>query len=225
MAYEGHIIVPSGLTPVHMFDLWGPLYDAKKLGAIEIESFRANAMGHLSDEEIARRVQNYKLLMAGDDWATVKENKRSIIRELGEYSHSSEIDFSQFLQKDGLAVMRAILDADEGIGIITSFVEGNLKDNFPEDIASRMGNIYGVKKSPEMFRGVYGREREEGNQMVSHTADELSELKSAVASGLDLMLVYVNRNDSKTRERVTEAGVYYFVNDLTTAPYEKFVSK
>ena len=57
--------------------------------------------------------------------------------------------------------------------------------------------------------------------MISHTADELPELVAANKSGLfpSRNLVYVNRNESNSKEKVQNAGIDWYVEDVRDVDY------
>ena len=225
-----NIFVRQGIVPVHSLDLWGPIVDAGKLGAIKIDAYREVRAGQgVSDQDAAKAIADYQGLLDGKDWATGKR-KRSIIKGVEKVLEdaSVSIGYGQALQEDGVHVIREALDNGHGVIVFTSKAAEALRKGLPGDLGTRLGTIYdGGKTDPMEFRRVYETEQAMGRHVVSHTADELPELEAAVASGLfqPQGLIYVRRNDSKSRDEVLTAGVGQFVDDLRDVGYVDMVAE
>jgi len=223
-ANKRNIIVKSGLAPVHCFDLWGPIVDSDLLGKISIERYRvlAKSLGKIP-ENIEKAVSDYVDLMHGEPWAT-GEKKSGIIDALEGPLNEAGLSpsYADGFQEDGLYVLREILDAGEGVIILSSKEAPKLRTALPEDIGSRLGTIYGKNKSkPESFKEVYDAEQALKRMLVTHTADELPELVAARKSGLfqSGALIYINRNDSNSEAAVREEGIDKYINDLKNVGY------
>lgn len=222
------IIVSSGMTPVHSFDLWGPVVDSEAMSARNLEMYRevAAKIG-VEPAEIDAAANDYQLLADGHPSAT-GARKGQIIDRVDKVlkAQGVEMKFSDFLQEDGLYVMGEILDAGEQVIIFTSKPWD--KNNLPESIASRMGEVYhGGKTNPEEFRRVCSTEASHRRHLVSHTADELPELIGAIESNQFHKegLIYVARNESNTEAQVRDAGIERFVTDLRDVHYTNLVKR
>jgi hypothetical protein len=233
MANFEYVIVKSGLKPVHSFDLYGPLVDALKLGGQSIALAKDIANDHglgLADDDSV--FTDYQELLNGEPWTT-GDKKGPIIDALQKITAldpDRQPDYSNVFQTDGLTVIREVLDAGEGAIVFSSKKPNWLRAALPEDIGERLGAIYGApKNTAAAFKGVYVAEMGLRHRIVSHTADELPELESAVASGLFTgdkgLLVFVNRNDKISRDQALAAGIDSYVNDLTTIDYTSLVQK
>ena len=236
MANKGHIIVPSGLTPVHSFDLWGPVIDSVELGMQQLAFFKEVAAGELPPEEIEKLTSDYVALLRGEPWATQGDEKRRIAGAIKQYTAGKfEGDFSTTYQLDGLQAMREIIDAGERVSIFSTMpVEGTI-ENLPEDIRERLvGVIYAndletanSKSEASAYHEINDMLAGRKMRMVSHTADELPELEAAVQSGLFAgnqgLTVFVNRNDQVSPDLAKGKGIDLYVNDLGTIPYGSLV--
>jgi hypothetical protein len=228
MAYNGSIIVSSKLKPVHSFDLWGVVVDQYVLGQRKIDIYKENAQKKkVPEDEINRVVQDYRDLLDGKSWAS-GQRKGEIIEAIDGPTLGKEIQryyASAFIQ-DALYVIQEILDAGEGVIIFTSEPAPGLKEQFIPDIGERIGEIRcGNKAKPGSFKAVYELESQLGNSVVTHTADELPELVAARKSGLFHPdgLIYVNRNDSNSEDRVGNEGIHCYVDDLRDVKYTTLV--
>ncbi|SRR3989344_2643464 len=233
MANETYIIVPPGLTPVHSFDLYGPIVDSKALSEQSIGLFQEIAEEEgISPEEAAKIVSDYRALARGEP-GTTGERKVPIINALEDpLNRHPELlpDYKVTFQEDGLYVMREILEAGEGVIVFSSKTPAWLRENLPEDIGARIGEMYGDRKHrPEAFQKVYSAEGALGRRVITHTADELPELEAAVASGLfagdNGRLIFANRNDSVNISQALDAGVNIYVDNLRDVGYTKLVEK
>ncbi len=232
MANQGQIIVPSGLLPVHSFDLYGPIVDSEALGEQSIKFFEQifKAEG-ISEEQAVQIISDYRALARGELWAT-GELKLPIINAiespLKKYPELQP-DYHAALQMDGLCVLIEILTYGEGASVFTSLHPDWLIKVLPEDIGSRI-NIYADRKTkPEAFQRVYAAELAQNRRVVTHTADELPELEAAVQSGLfsgnNGRLIFVNRNDQVSESLARSRGIDFYVQDLKKVSYTQLVQK
>lgn len=232
MANPSHIIVPSGLLPVHSFDLYGPLVDSEVLAEHDIRSFeQIFRIEGISEEQAVQIISDYRALARGELWAT-GEKKLPIVHALvGPLKKYPELqpDYKAALQMDGLYVLSEILTYGEGASVFTSLHPEWLIKVLPEDIGARI-NIYADRKTkPEAFQKVYDAEMSKGRRVVTHTADELPELEAAVQSGLfsgnQGRLIFVNRNDSINESLARSKGIDFYVRDLRKVGYTQLTQK
>jgi hypothetical protein len=237
-----NIIVPKGIVPVHMFDVWGVIVDSDKMGEKKIEAYQQlTSETGISQETAAQVSADYMALLKGEPWAT-GSRKVEIIQALQGPLDKSGIKTSYkgcFLE-DGIYVIRQVLDAGEGASIFSSGNNDDMRQDLPEDIGTRVGKMYDVSKfnyqtaqkkrtksEPAAFVELVGLEAALGRQVVSHTADELPELVAAVESGAvpTENLVYVNRNNVNPAEKVLGAGIGRYVNNLRDVDYAHMAAK
>ncbi len=209
---------------VHSFDLWGPILDTMKLGQQYIERYRQiTANQNSSLDIIEKAISEYEAWMRGEDWAL--DDKSRICAAVEEIVENSNLplDYNpDLLQQDGLYVMDEILNAGEGVIVVSSGKAPWLKSILPSEISDRMGEVYlGKKTDPETFFKIFKSEAGEGRQIMSHTADELPELETALETGLFFPqnLIYINRNNSKTSQQVLDEGIGKYVNNLIDVGY------
>lgn len=222
------IIVKSGLIPVHSLDLWGVIIDEVKMGENKLELFREVASGQgISDEEAAKRIEDYRGLMRGEEWAR-GPRKLDIIHGIQGTLDDAKVPLSYkgtFLE-DGLYIVREILDCGEGFVIFTSGVQPGLKEQMPSDISAKMGEIHrGKKTDPNEFKRIYNLELGKNRHLVTHTADGIEELVAAKKSGVVQGLIYVNRNNVLSREDALAKGIHKYVEDLREIKYSQLVKK
>jgi phosphoglycolate phosphatase-like HAD superfamily hydrolase len=214
----------EGLHPLHAFDLWGVIVDQKILGRRKIQLFRKLAAKEgMSPEEIARVVREYQDLLNGTPYA-VGTRKSEIIDAMDAptFAHGILPDYATAFFQDAVAVIKAILDAGEKVMVFTSKPAEGLVEQLSVAVGHRMDYIhYADKNRPDAFRELYYQQRQEGNCWISHTADELPELIAARKTGLfsPSGLIYVNRNNSNSKEDVREHGIGIYVNDLRDIGY------
>ncbi len=212
------------MISIHSFDLWGPIVDATELGKRKVELYRQIAVDRNIDPEVAKKViADYQGLIDGESWATGKR-KGEIINALeGVVGKSGlPINYDGVFQEDGLYVMDEILNAGEGVIVLTSKPASWLKENLPSELGERVGEVYhGDKSDPNTFIEVIGNESAQGRHVISHTADELPELIAALGTGLfdERGLIYINRNNSNTPEQVLSRGITRYVNNLKDVGY------
>ena len=72
-----HIYVPSGIKPVHSFDLWGTLVIQDVLGPRVLEAYHQLKAGQETPEMIAQNMANYEGVLRGDKKAL--ENKKAYV--------------------------------------------------------------------------------------------------------------------------------------------------
>ncbi len=210
---------------VHSFDLWGPIVDSVALGQQKIALYREIApRRRLSPEQIEETAANYQRLCRGDPWAT-GERKRGIITALEGILTPDDlcgIDYKKTFQPDALYALPNILDANQGVIVFTSAPAPWLKRNLPEEIRERMGKVYvGRKTEPSEFNRVIAEEAAGQRVVVSHTADELPELRAALQSKLmlDGTLVYIARNNVSSEETIRREGIDLFATSLRDVDY------
>lgn len=232
MVHESCIIVPSGLLPVHSFDLYGPLIDSLILGEQSIRLFEQIARQEgISPEKAKEIIDNYRALLRGEPWAT-GEQKFGIMSALdGPLQKHPELqpDYKIALQVDGVAVLREILEAREGVLIFGSKLNEWIRWTLPDEMGKRI-NLYADRKTkPEAFQRVYDAEMVKNRRVVTHTADELPELEAAVKTGLFTgdkgRLILVNRNDQVSEDVARSKGIDSYINDLRTIGYSSLVKR
>ena len=249
------IYVPSGIQPVHGFDLWGTLVIQPELGPRVIEAYRAVAEDNgVPEETIEERIGNYKGVLDGEEWATGSKKAKFVV-DLEEpvwqaYVNSRvDVDFEGVLYDDCLSVMQDIAQAGEGLCIITTanavWVQKVLKSVNPE-IGEKLGNIYfGNKTTPVPFNYAMADLEQKGERLVSHTEDQLKGFSGLFNSNramyatddehlvhrriastmFQVATVYVERDDLATPEQVASKGITTFVRDLRDVPYTSMVHK
>ena len=229
MSENRKMFVSPGLKPVHSFDLWGVLLDQQVLGERKIELYRETAgREKQSKDEIEGVVRDYRDLLAGKPRATGSK-RIDIIYALGggELDEQIRQDYALAFMQDALVVMRQIIEAGEGVLIFTSKPAPGLREQLASRLGKNIGEVrWGNKGNPATFRSVYDLEKKLGNQLVSHTADELPELLAARKSRLfpSQGLIYVNRNESNSEDEVRKAGIDRYINDLRDVEYTALVS-
>ena len=230
MSYPDQVIVPSGLLPIHSFDLYGPIVDSEVLSEQSIRLFEQIVdRENISPEDAAKIISDYRALSRGELWAT-GEMKLPIVnalcQPLGKYPELQP-DYHAALQMDGLYVLNEILMFGEGVSVFTSVPPDWLIPNLPEDIGARI-KVYADKKTkPEAFQRVYAAELAQNRRMITHTADELPELEAAVQSGLFSgnkgRLIFVNRNDQISETLARSKGIDFYVRDLKKVGYTQLI--
>ncbi len=196
------IVVKSGVTPVHGFDLWGTLVDQIVFGPRVIEAYHALASANVesrtgksvgtvagtsagTDEEmaqIATNIQNYQGVLDGKDWAT-GARKKEFVDAVEEplwqaYARGeASVNFEGALYTDALSVMSDIVASKEGLCIITTgnsfWIKKALKDASPA-VGEAMGEVYfGNKSTPAPFDTAMEDLVRQGRQLVSHTEDQI----------------------------------------------------
>ena len=87
----------------------------------------------------------------------------------------------------------------------------------------------GNKSEPETFAEVYQQEAALGRIIITHTADELPEMEAAVESrlfsGTNGKTIFINRNNTVTREQARNAGIDRYVDKLTDVGYTTLIEK
>ena len=158
MAHKQFIIVKSGLTPVHSFDLWGVIVDSYELSNRQIALYGQLAQDkNIDPEKAAKVIHDYEGLRDGKDWAT-GNRKSDIIDALENPLNEAGIKFysSDVFTEDGLHVLAQIFESKEGAVICTSKPAGWLKEYLPEDISSKLGKIYAAQKTdPAVYVKIY----------------------------------------------------------------------
>ena len=181
------MVVPTGIRPVHSFDLWGVILDQRIIGQYKIDRYRAFAReNRVPEDEMERVVHDYLALINGEPWAT-GSRKNSIVEAITKPAALEGIGdhYASAFQEDALIVMQEILDAGEGVVIFTSGPAPGLLDRLPPGISERIGGLrYGNKADTGAFKELFKSEAKLGHRVVTHTADELPELIVGKESGL-----------------------------------------
>lgn len=229
------IFLPSGIKPVHSFDLWGVLVVQSVLGPRVLESYQELMDGQESPETIADRVRNYQGVLDGEAWALAqkKANVDTVEDALWPAYLRGEInvDFDGAIYQDALDVLDDIDRVMEGFSILTTgnspWVRQALSSLNPA-VGRALRRVYsGDKSKPEAYERAAEDIRHNGGRMVSHTEDQLKGLGGILQSDLrhSVKLVYVERTNLATPEQVREAGVPTHTRDLTEVPYAQMVQK
>ena len=227
----GYILVPPRLTPIHSFDLWGPLVNTEILGEERVRLFKKVAEKEQLDTEIAARiVAEYRALNRGEPWAT-GPRKPEIISALEEpLKKYPELvpNYAAAIYPDGIETLKEIFSAGEKALIFSTKSSEWVQLHLAPLVGEAEIPLYaGAKHQPEAFRHVYESELAKGGRLVTHTADELPELEAAVASGVFSgwrgKTVFVNRNNTVTRQQAVEAGINFYVSNLEAVNYRGLV--
>jgi len=220
------IYIPNGTIATHSFDLWGVVVDQEKLGNIRLDQFRDLAQDQGMDEAVRdEAIRKYQGLLNGEAWAIADKSNcidgvEKLLKQAG-----FETPYNQAFLEDGLSAAHDILEAREGLIIFSSKMPEGLREQLPEDIGDRIGDFYeGDKREAADFARISEAEKKQGKTLVSHTADELHELLAARQFSSELGLIYVNRNNSNTRDAVLAQGIDLFVDDLRTVSYTGMVA-
>jgi len=228
MECNGKSVVAFDLKPMHSFDLWGVVVDKHVLGTWKIRTYKELAQKEKIPEDTMRRVvREYRNLLDGESWAT-GPRKSEILDAIDglALAHGIRPDYASAFMKDALCAMRKILDAGQKLMVFTSKPAPELREQLASSLGEKMMDIrWGNKSNPNSFREVFEKETRLGNRVVTHTADELPELIAARKSGLfhENALVYVNRNNSNSKDRVTGEDIHCYVDDLRDVKYTSLV--
>lgn len=236
------IYAPSGITPVHGFDLWGTLVKQSALGPRVTEAYQAlMRQQKVSDEVAAQHVENYNALLRGEAWAT-GERKKGIVDAVEEplwkaYANGeASVDFKGTFYDDAIKSVVDILSAGEGFCIITTgnsfWVTQALKDVEPvfgdASLQDRIGAVYfGSKATSIPFETAADDIASKKGSLVSHTEDQLAGFKGLLESKLrgTVATVYVERAALATPDAVKAAGVDKYVQDLSQVNYTTFTQR
>ncbi len=228
MECNGKPVVSFDLKPMHSFDLWGVIVDKHVLGKWKIQTYEELAQKEKIPKDTVRRVvREYRNLLDGEPWAT-GPRKSEIIDAIDgpALAHGIRPHYASAFMKDALCAMRKILDAGQKLMIFTSKPAPELGEQLAASHGEKMVEIrWGDKSNPHSFKEVCQKETRLGNRVVTHTADELPELMAARKSGLfhENGLIYVNRNNCNSKDRVTEEGIHCYVDDLRDVKYSSLV--
>ena len=215
MANKGYIIVSSGVKPVHSFDLWGPLVDPMILGEDCIRIFEEVARREKMDLEIAAKtINDYRALNNGEPRATGPKKIEIIMAlETPTLRHPDLVpDYAKSIYPEAIKVLQEIYTAGESAIIFSTKSPGWVSGYLVPLVGDINLPIYaGVKTDPQSYFQVYAAEKVKGNRIVTHTADELPELETAVATGLfgdnKGRVIFVNRNNVISRKQAEESGI------------------
>ncbi len=223
------IHVPSGTQPVHSFDLWGVIVVQSVLGPRVLDAYQRLREGNEDPESIAEKVRNYQGVLAGDK--TALQNKKANVDAVEDplwaaYRRDEiDVDFDGAIYEDALATMDDIVQAREGLCITTTgnspWVRQALASLNPL-VGERLGKTYsGNKAQPEVFESTFADLASQGQQMISHTEDQMKGLAGLLNCSIreGVNIVYVERTNLTTEEEVRQAGVDVYTRDLRDVQY------
>jgi hypothetical protein len=226
---QGSIIVPSGITAIHSFDLWGTLVIQKVLGSRVLVAYDELMRGQEDPEVLRRNIVHYNGVLQGDPVAL--KNKKAHVDAVEDPLWAAyttgriDVDFNGALYQDAMDVMADIVCAGEEICILTT---GNSPwviqavTSLHLDVGRKIRGVYsGDKELPQTYEATIKDIAANDGQMVSHTEDQLDGLAGILQSQLrdSLHLVYVERTHHATPEHVFAERVNHYVNDLRNVPY------
>ncbi|MBS3122848.1 HAD family hydrolase [Candidatus Woesearchaeota archaeon] len=230
-----HIFVPSGITPVHSFDLWGTLVIQDVLGPRVLEAYNQLMNGKESPETIAKNIANYDGVLRGDKKAL--ENKKVHVDTIEDPLWNAylrgeiDVNFDGALYQDALNIMDDIAKAGEGLCILTTgnspWVHKAVASVNPL-VGGVLGKVYsGNKALPQAYEAAAEELKRSHAQMVSHTEDQMKGLAGILQSELrnQVVLVYVERIGLATPDDVLSKGIDYYVTDLTKLSYTTLAKK
>lgn len=230
-----HIFVPSGITPVHSFDLWGTLVIQDVLGPRVLEAYNQLMSGQETPETIAQNIANYDGVLKGDKKAL--ENKKLHVDTIEDPLWTAylrgeiDVNFEGALYQDALTVMDDIAKAGEGLCILTTrnspWVHKAVASVNPM-VGIVLGKVYsGNKALPQAYETAAEDLIRSHAQMVSHSEDQMKGLAGILQSELrhQVMLIYVERIGLATADEVLSKGIDHYVTDLTRLSYTQLVKK
>jgi phosphoglycolate phosphatase-like HAD superfamily hydrolase len=223
------ILIPSGIEPVHSFDLWGTLVIQEVLGPRVLDAFQELMTGKDTPEIIAQKIVSYQGVLKGDKEALRHKKKHVDAVEdplwpaylRGEV----DVDFKGTLYQDTLDVMGQIAEAGEGLCILTTGKSPWVKKalmSIDSRIGRTLSDVYsGDKSSPEVYEATAEDLKRKQAQMVSHTEDQMKGFEGILQSELkkQVELIYIERADLATADEVLSQGIDHHVTDLTKMSY------
>ncbi|MDP2749484.1 MAG: hypothetical protein Q8O89_01470 [Nanoarchaeota archaeon] len=227
----GRIIVPSGVKPVHSFDLWGVLVIQDVLGPRVISAYQTLMQGHESSEKIQENMRGYNGVLKGEKTALArkKEFVDSVEDPLWDAYMKGIIDvnFDGAIYDDAISVMKEITEAGEGLCILTTGNSPWVKKaiaTIDSLVGKNLIKVYsGNKALPEAYELAAQDLLAQKSRMVSHTEDQLKGLAGILQSELKktVKLVYVERANLATPDEIAAAGIDLYVSDLRCVDYTK----
>lgn len=230
MTNAGNIIVPSGIQPVHSFDLWGTLVVQKVLGPRVLEAYQTLMVGQgVSASEILRNTDNYQGVLDGRKEAL--ENKKANVDAVEDHVWPAyqrgevTVNFNGAMYIDCLQTMVSIAKEGEGLCILTTGNSPWVKQaltSLDTRVGQALGRTYsGDKSKPAAYERAMNHLASQGQQMVSHTEDQLKGLAGILGTEMkkEVRVIYVERENLATKEDVLTAGADHFVHDLREVPY------
>lgn len=233
MANAGHIIVPLGLMPIHSFDMYGPIVDSWILGEEQVQLFqevvrRENLNPHFAEKAIS----DYRALTRGESWATGLKKPKIIdaLKRPIDRHPDLKPNYQAALYADALDTFKDIISAGERILIFSTRKQTWINDYLQSVVGEvEVPQYEGNKAKLETFQAAYERELAWGRRIVTHTADELPELETAIASGIfsgeQGKTVFVNRNNIISPEQAKVVGINFYVSSPKEVPYSRLVSR
>jgi hypothetical protein len=228
-ANQGSIIVPSGIIPIHSFDLWGTLVMQQVLGPRVLEAYDELMRGQEDPDVVRRNIANYNDILEGDPVAL--ENKKAYVDTVEDLlwaaytTNRIDVDFNGVFYQDAMDVMADIVGAGEELCILTTGDSPwviQAVTSLDPDVGRRIRGVYsGDKTLSKTYEGTAEDIAANNGQVVSHTEDQLKGLTGILQSHLraSVQLVYVERAHHATREQISAKGIDHYVSDLRTVNY------
>src|SRR3989338_4339916 len=226
-----YIFVPSGIKPVHSFDLWGTLVIQHVLGPRVLEAYLQLMAGQDTFERVARNMANYEGVLRGDKKAL--EDKKAHIDTVEDPLWNAylqgevNVNFEGVLYHDALTAMDEIVESEEGLCILTTgslpWVKKAIASVNPK-VGEFLGKVYsGNKENPEVYEATADDLRRNQAKLVSHTEDQMKGFAGILQSELrkQVELVYVERANLSTADEVLSRGIHRYVTDLANVPYTR----
>ena len=223
------IHLSSELKPVHSFDLWGTLVNQEILGFRVLQAYRQLMNLHSLDQVvIEKNVCHYEsILTQNGDF--LSQNKKQIVNIIENPVWSAyrrgeiDISFDNAFYEDALAVLTDIVEAEEGICILTTgespWVQRALRAQIPFFEHIDVPVYFGDKTKPETYDAAALGLSKRNLRMVSHTEDTMTGFVGLLNSRLNrtVMKTYVDRV-GHTPETLLCLGIDY-VTDLRDVSY------
>ena len=233
MVNAGKIIVPSGLVPIHSFDMYGPIVDSWILGEEQVQLFQEAARREkFEPDSIEKIISDYRALNRGESWATGLKKPEIIDALKKPIDRHSDLqpNYQAALYADALDTIKDIVGAGERILIFSTRKQKWINDYLLPFVGEmEIPQYEGNKAKPETFQTAYEQELALGRRIVTHTADELPELEAAIASGIfsekQGKTIFVNRNNTVSNEQAKVAGIDFCVRSPKEVPYSRLVSR
>lgn len=205
---------------VHCFDVGGTVVNMDMVGERHLAAYQKWAGKKNIDKQIIKRtIENYQARLREEPWA-IGSRKKEIVKALEDplFENKVPINYDNIFQEDTLQVFREVIKAKQGIILFATGDIPWVKDNLPKDIAKKILHLYSDDKTdPKNFLKVIHKEKREGHQIISHTADTMPELRAAKETGRIPHLFFINRNNTEIREEVEKIAV--FLSSMKEANY------
>ena len=157
-----YIFVPSGIKPVHSFDLWGTLVIQDVLGPRVLKVYQQLMNGQDTLERVAQNMANYEGVLRGDKKAL--ENKKAHVDAVenplwNAYLRGEvDVNFEGVMYQDALTAMDEIAESGEGLCILTTgnspWVKKAIASVNPK-VGEVLGKVYsGNKANPKAYEAI-----------------------------------------------------------------------